>query len=76
MLGMEIVRERRTKQAAPELGERITEHCLALGLHMNIVQLPGLGGVFRLAPPLTISDAEIDTALQILETAIERSVAG
>jgi 2,2-dialkylglycine decarboxylase (pyruvate) len=75
MLGMEIVRERRTKQAAPELGERITEHCLALGLHMNIVQLPGLGGVFRLAPPLTISDAEIDTALQILETAIARSVA-
>jgi 2,2-dialkylglycine decarboxylase (pyruvate) len=37
---------------------------------MNIVQLQGLAGVFRIAPPLTISDADIDLGLSILEEAI------
>jgi len=37
---------------------------------MNIVQLPGMGGVFRLAPPLTISDEEIDLGLTLLERAM------
>jgi 2,2-dialkylglycine decarboxylase (pyruvate) len=50
LLGVEIVADRESKQPAPELGERITRHCLDLGLSMNIVQLPGMGGVFRLAP--------------------------
>jgi hypothetical protein len=33
------------------LGARITKRCLDLGLSMNIVQLPAMGGVFRIAPP-------------------------
>jgi 2,2-dialkylglycine decarboxylase (pyruvate) len=41
---------------------------------MNIVQLPGFGGVFRLAPPLTISETEIDSALTILQDAIAGSL--
>ncbi|MDA3631022.1 aspartate aminotransferase family protein [Saccharopolyspora sp. WRP15-2] len=41
-----------------------------LGLHMNIVQLPGMGGTFRIAPPLTASEAEIDRGLEILDKAL------
>ena len=41
---------------------------------MNIVQLPGMGGVFRIAPPLTVSDAEIDLGLELLEKAIATSL--
>ena len=41
-----------------------------LGLHMNIVQLPGMGGVFRIAPPLTATEDEIDRGLAILDTAL------
>ncbi len=37
---------------------------------MNIVQLPGMGGTFRIAPPLTATDAEIDRGLAILDTAL------
>ncbi|MCJ2093507.1 aspartate aminotransferase family protein [Methylobacterium sp. J-072] len=72
--GMEIVADRRTKVPAPELGDAITRRCLELGLSMNIVQLPGMGGVFRIAPPLTVSDAEIDQGVDILERALEASV--
>jgi 2,2-dialkylglycine decarboxylase (pyruvate) len=50
----------------------VTAECLELGLHMNIVQLPGMGGVFRIAPPLTVSDDEIDLGLGILDTALAK----
>ena len=41
---------------------------------MNIVQPRAMGGVFRIAPPLTVSDAEIDLGLDLLEKAIKSSL--
>jgi 2,2-dialkylglycine decarboxylase (pyruvate) len=76
LLGMEIVANRETKAPAPELGGAITDRCFALGLSMNIVNLPGMGGVFRIAPPLTVSDEEIDIGLEIIDRAIGEAVAG
>ena len=55
---------------ADRLGAAVTSRCSALGLHVNIVQLPGMGGTFRIAPPLTTTDAEIDRGLAILDTAL------
>jgi 2,2-dialkylglycine decarboxylase (pyruvate) len=37
---------------------------------MNIVQLPGMGGTFRMAPPLIIQEPEIDQAVEILDSAL------
>lgn len=74
LLGMEIVQDRHSRRPAPELGSAITRRCMELGLSMNIVQLPAMGGVFRIAPPLTVSDDEIDLGLQIMADAIESSV--
>ncbi|MCX7782739.1 MAG: aspartate aminotransferase family protein [Meiothermus sp.] len=70
LLGMEIVADRERKTPAPELGYAITQRCLELGLSMNIVRMPWAGGVFRIAPPLTISREEIDLGVEILERAI------
>ncbi|TDC91451.1 aspartate aminotransferase family protein [Saccharopolyspora aridisoli] len=53
-----------------EFGAAVTRRCTELGLHMNIVQLPGMGGTFRIAPPLTATEAEIDRGLSILDDAI------
>lgn len=75
LLGMEIVKDKHSKAADPELGTRITECAMRLGLSMNIVNLRGMGGVFRIAPPLTITDAEIDLGLSILRDAIVAAVA-
>jgi len=71
LLGVEIVKNQSGKQVAPDLGAAITRACMSLGLSMNIVQLPGMGGVFRIAPPLTVSDEEIDLGLGLLKRAIE-----
>jgi len=70
LVGVEIVADRTSKKAAPELGAAITRRCFELGLSMNIVSLPGTGGVFRIAPPLTVTDAEIDLGLSILDDAM------
>ena len=74
LLGMEIVADRQSKQPAAELGAAITRRCMERGLSMNVVQLPGMGGVFRIAPPLTVSDDEIDLGLDLLGRAIEASL--
>jgi 2,2-dialkylglycine decarboxylase (pyruvate) len=58
--GVELVTDRRSRRPNPELGGRITRRCLELGLSMNIVSLPGLASVWRIAPPLTSSEAQID----------------
>ncbi len=73
LLGLEIVVDRQTKAPGFELGARIMEEAMRRGLSMNIVKLPGMGGVFRIAPPLTVSDEEIDLGLAIMAEAIEEA---
>jgi 2,2-dialkylglycine decarboxylase (pyruvate) len=74
LLGVEIVADRSSKRPAPALGARIARHCMQRGLCMNIVQLPGLSGVLRIAPPLIVSDEEIDLGLDLLSRAIADAV--
>lgn len=75
MLGVEIVNPDRS--ADHELGSRIAAEAFRRGLSMNIVKLPGMGGVFRIAPPLTISEEDIDIGLGIIAQSIEAaSVSG
>ena len=68
--GVELVTDRDTKQGSDELGALVTVRCLELGLHMNVVQLPGMGGTFRIAPPLTSTEDEIALGVEILDQAI------
>jgi 2,2-dialkylglycine decarboxylase (pyruvate) len=74
--GLELVRDKASRTPADALGAEITADCLDHGLHLNIVQLPGMGGIFRIAPPLTIADDDLHAGLDILEAAIERAAAG
>ncbi len=71
LLGLEVVADRQTKAPGFELGARVMEEAMRRGLSMNIVKLPGMGGVFRIAPPLTVSDGEIDLGLEILSASID-----
>lgn len=68
--GLEIVKDKQSKERSESIGDLITQECFKLGLHMNIVCLPGMGGVFRIAPPLTVSYEELDEGIAILDTAI------
>ncbi len=73
--GIELVLDRETKESSDELGVGITARCLELGLHMNIVQMPGAGSTFRIAPALTSTEEELALGLEILDQAIGEAVA-
>ncbi|BEL06958.1 aspartate aminotransferase family protein [Actinoplanes sichuanensis] len=68
LIGLELVED--GGRQADEIGAAVTRRCLELGLHMNVVQLPGMGGVFRIAPALTSTTGELDLGLEILDQAI------
>lgn len=68
--GIELVTDKQSKTPADDLGQQVTARCLDAGLHLNIVQLPGMGGIFRIAPPLTVTEDELHEGMDILAAAI------
>jgi 2,2-dialkylglycine decarboxylase (pyruvate) len=64
------VQDRASKTPAPELAQRVARKCLDLGMMTSVVR--GGLGVFRIAPPITISKQEIDLALEIFDSAITK----
>lgn len=66
MFGVEIVADRDTKAPGNALAERIYYGCLERGLSFKISQ----GCVLTLSPPMTISEADLDLALSILEDVV------
>ncbi|MEJ2885150.1 aspartate aminotransferase family protein [Actinomycetospora aeridis] len=68
--GVELVRDKASRTPDLALNHELTAECLRHGLHVNIVQLPGLGGVIRMAPPLTIAEDDLHLGLDILTDAL------
>ncbi|WP_020014223.1 aspartate aminotransferase family protein [Promicromonospora sukumoe] len=74
--GVELVEDKASRTPADALGNAVTTACLERGLHMNIVQLPGMGGIFRIAPPLTISEDDLHGGVDILEASLKAVLGG
>ena len=66
LLGIELVRDKKTKEKAVDEAEKILYYCLENGLSFKISQ----GNVLTLAPPLIITEEELERALDIVESAI------
>jgi len=63
MIGVEIVRDRETKEPAPKIVSWIINQCFKRGLLI----IGGGETSLRLAPPLVINREQVDEALDILE---------
>jgi 2,2-dialkylglycine decarboxylase (pyruvate) len=70
LLGLEFVAA--SGKDAAFISDAVTDAALELGLSANIVRAGSSGGVMRIAPPLTVSDDEIDLGLQLLDAAITK----
>jgi 2,2-dialkylglycine decarboxylase (pyruvate) len=68
--GVELVMDRATKEPADAFGTAVTAACFERGLHLNIAQMPGVNSILRIAPPLTITETQLDTGLSILDDAL------
>jgi 2,2-dialkylglycine decarboxylase (pyruvate) len=72
LCGLELVEDRDTRRPAEAMGLALTEECDKRGLSVNLVR-GGTGGAancVRMAPPLTISDDDIDLAAEILDASL------
>ncbi|HET7009301.1 MAG TPA: acetyl ornithine aminotransferase family protein [Anaerolineales bacterium] len=71
MIGLELVKNRETKEAAHDLRERVVDRAFSHGL-----LLLGCGdSTIRIAPPLSISRSQVDEGLQILEASLTEAEA-
>ena len=66
MVGLEFVRDRQTKERATTERDRIVRACFERGL----LVLGAGRNAMRLSPPLVLTKAQADTALEILDEAI------
>ncbi|KAK2782037.1 hypothetical protein FQN53_000213 [Emmonsiellopsis sp. PD_33] len=74
LVGIEIIEDRETRKAGRQLGNLVAGRALELGLSCNIIVFPGMGDVFRLAPPVTVTEGEVEEGLRILDMAFAYAV--
>ncbi len=68
MQAIELVKDRDTKEPAPEATNQFMEECRREGL---LIGKGGMvGNVIRLSPPLNISKADVDVALRTMDKAM------
>jgi 4-aminobutyrate aminotransferase len=63
LMGMELVKDRKTKEPATEQAEQVMYSALSKGLNFKVT----MGNIITLTPPLTITKQEMDRALNILD---------
>lgn len=59
---------------AADISDAVTDVALELGLSANIVRAGASQGVMRIAPPLTVSEAEIDLGVELLGKAVGKVI--
>jgi 4-aminobutyrate aminotransferase/(S)-3-amino-2-methylpropionate transaminase len=74
MLGVELVRNRQTKEPAPELAEQVAWQMHQRGILMLTSGLHG--NVLALTPPLVITEKQLDYALAALDEVLGQTEAG
>ena len=74
--GVELVKDRESRAPDAATGRAVTSRCMELGLSMNIVSVGLMASMWRIAPPLTVSAAEIDRGIAIIDQAITEVLAG
>ena len=67
MIGVEFVKDRATREPAPEIPHKLVERAFRKGL-----LLLGAGkSTLRLAPPLVVDEEDVDTALRIIDECLD-----
>ncbi|KAI0383387.1 pyridoxal phosphate-dependent transferase [Hypomontagnella monticulosa] len=69
MAGVEVVADRNTKVPAIELASSVAQKAYELGVWANLSSHESFGGVFRIAPPITVTKEQIQEGIGMLEQA-------
>ena len=66
MIGVDLVKDRATKERARDEAAKVCMRCYEKGLILSFFS----NSVLRIAPPLVVSDAEVESALNTIEESI------
>jgi 4-aminobutyrate aminotransferase-like enzyme len=76
-IGVELVKDKKTKDPAFDEAVQVFSKCLEKGVFFGLSAKAGYGNVIKIKPPLSITDAQADKAVDVLDevlTEVERSL--
>jgi 2,2-dialkylglycine decarboxylase (pyruvate) len=76
LLGIEFVKDRKSKEPANAETQKIFDYCMDKGLIFQVRGVRDLKNVVRLVPPMTTPKEQIDSAMSIIYDAIKSVVKG
>jgi 2,2-dialkylglycine decarboxylase (pyruvate) len=73
LIGLEIVKDRKSRRADRPLAHKLQRLCLEMGLVMHAVRADSQSSI-RLAPPLIVSKKELDKGIGIMDKAFRKAL--
>ncbi len=71
MIGVELVKNRETKEPAREEAARFIQEGLTRGVIFGEAKYLGLGNIVKIKPPLIITESQIEQVLEVFEQILE-----
>jgi 4-aminobutyrate aminotransferase-like enzyme len=71
MIGVELVKDRQTKEPAREQAGRFVHEGLKRGVIFGESKYLGLGNIIKIKPPLVISETEVEQVLQVFKNILD-----
>ena len=72
MIGIELVKDRKTKTPAREEAHEFIKMGIQRGVIYGQSKYSGLGNIVRIKPPLVTTEAQLDRALDVFEEIVQR----
>jgi len=72
MIGIELVKDRKTKEKASGACHSIVTESIEDGVIFGESKFKGLGNVLKIKPPFVISEAQADRVLEVFEKHIKK----
>jgi 4-aminobutyrate aminotransferase-like enzyme len=76
MLGIELVRNKKTKEPAREESYRFEKEALKYRVLFGTAKYLGMGNVVKIKPPLVISDAQVERVMEVFEEVTQKIMLG
>jgi len=72
MIGIELVKDRNTKEPASDITHNIVKEAINDGVIFGESKFMGLGNVLKIKPPLVITESQADRVLEVFEKYIKK----
>ena len=72
MIGIELVKDRKTKEPASDITHNIVKEAINDGVIFGESKFMGLGNVLKIKPPLVITESQADRVLEVFEKYIKK----